>query len=56
MDESKINAMFGALIEQRNNALNQVANLAGELAVANARIKELSDLLQGANEEEVKNG
>lgn len=41
MNEIEINAKFGALIAQRNDAQNVAVNLAGLLAVAQERIKEL---------------
>lgn len=41
MNELEINAKFGALIAQRNDAQNNYVNLAGALAIAHARIKEL---------------
>lgn len=41
MNELEINAKFNALIDQRNNAMNQVVNLLGELAVAQAKINAL---------------
>lgn len=41
MNETEINAKFEALIAQRNDAQNVVVNLAGSLAVAQERIKEL---------------
>ncbi len=41
MDEISINAKFAALVDQRNNALNQCVNLSGELAVALEKIKVL---------------
>lgn len=41
MNETELNAKFEALIAQRNDAQNVVVNLAGSLAVAQERIKEL---------------
>lgn len=41
MNETEINAKFEALIAQRNDAANVAVNLAGSLAVAQERIKEL---------------
>lgn len=41
MNEIEINAKFAALIAQRNDAQNVAVNLAGALAVAQARINEL---------------
>jgi hypothetical protein len=46
MNEIEINKRFEILIEQRNNALNSIVLLNGELAVANARIKELEGHLK----------
>ena len=43
MNEIDINAKFNALLEQRNNALNHVVNLMGEIAVLKAKIKELEN-------------
>lgn len=41
MNETEINAKFAALCMQRNDAANVAVNLAGSLAVAQERIKEL---------------
>lgn len=41
MDELAINAKFNALIEQRNNALNQVVNLGAECALLTAKVAAL---------------
>lgn len=41
MNETEINAKFGALIAQRNDAQNVAVNLAGALSVAHERIKQL---------------
>lgn len=41
MNETELNAKFAALCAQRNDAQNNAVNLAGALAVAQARIKEL---------------
>lgn len=41
MNETQIRAQIDILVEQRNNALNALVNMAGELAVARARIAEL---------------
>lgn len=46
MTELEINARFDSLVEQRNNALNTVVMLQGNLAVAQATIVELHGLLQ----------
>lgn len=43
MNEIEINAKFAALIAQRNDAQNVAVNLAGSLAVAQERIKELEN-------------
>ncbi len=48
MDSIQINAQFAALVEQRNEALNTSVNLAGELAVLNAKVKELTVQLEAA--------
>lgn len=42
MDEVQITAQIAALVEQRNAAMNQVVNLTGALAVANAKINALT--------------
>lgn len=47
-NETRINAMLAALTAQRDSASNISASLSGELAVANARIKELTDQLDAA--------
>jgi len=41
MDETKINGMLAALEQQRNAAMNQVVQLAAELAVLQEKVKEL---------------
>lgn len=41
MNETEINAKFGALIAQRNDAQNVAVNLTGALSVAHERIKQL---------------
>ena len=48
MNETQVNAQFAALVEQRNNALNQVVNMAGALAEAGSKIKELTAQLEAA--------
>jgi hypothetical protein len=48
MNETQINAQFAALVDQRNAAQNNSVNLIGELAVANAKIKELEKQLEAA--------
>lgn len=50
MNETEINAKFEALIAQRNDAQNVVVNLAGSLAVAQERIKELDAQLTSERE------
>jgi uncharacterized protein involved in exopolysaccharide biosynthesis len=52
MDEILINAKITALVEQRNNALNQCVNLMGDLAVAQARIQALEAQLKEQEEAE----
>ncbi len=39
MDDISINAKIAALVEQRNNALNQCVNLMGDIAVLKEKIK-----------------
>lgn len=43
IDKAQIEAQMSALAEQRNVALNRVAELTGELALANSAIKLLTD-------------
>ena len=38
-----IDAQLNALVEQRNNAMNQVVNLVGELARVRAELKTYTD-------------
>lgn len=52
MDEVSINAKINALVEQRNNALNQCVNLMGDLAVAQAKIQALEAQLKEQEEAE----
>ena len=47
-DDIKINAVLVTLQTQRNNALNSLAQLQGELAAANAAIAELRKKLEAA--------
>ena len=47
-DDIKINAVLVTLQTQRNNALNSLAQLQGELATANAAIAELRKKLEAA--------
>ncbi len=54
MNETLINTKFAALVEQRNQALNIVVNLSGDLAVALEKIKALEAKL-AAPEVEVSN-
>lgn len=46
MNEQAINAQFAMLADQRNNAMNQVVNLAGQAAIDKARIAELEKALE----------
>ena len=45
MDQIKLDAQVNALMEQRNAAMNNVVTLVGEIAVREARIKELEEQL-----------
>lgn len=42
MNEKQINAMLAQLSDQRNAALNDCVNLAGQLAIANEQIASLT--------------
>lgn len=48
-DETKINAILVTMQNQRNNALNSLAQLQGEMAVVNATVIELKKQLDTAN-------
>lgn len=48
MNETQIQAQIDTLLEQRNTAMNTVVNMAGQLAVANAKVKELTAQLEAA--------
>ena len=48
MNEQAINAQFAMLMDQRNSAMNQVVNLAGQAAIDKARIAELEKALEAA--------
>lgn len=54
MNEAQVNAQFAALVEQRNNALNQVVNLAGEIAVLKQKL-EAATALVSENTTEMEN-
>lgn len=54
MNETQINAQFAALVEQRNAALNTAVNLSGEIAVLQAKVKELEGKLIAVPVEEVE--
>ncbi len=43
MDDISITAKINALVEQRNNALNQCVNLAGEIAVLKEKLRILEE-------------
>ena len=45
LDPIRITANIEALCNQRNSALNEVVNLAGNLAIANEKIKDLETQL-----------
>lgn len=45
VSEIELNKRFDTLVEQRNNALNSIVILEGQLAVANAKIEELQKQL-----------
>ena len=47
---NKADALINAIANQRNNALNECATLAAELAVAQARIKELEEEVKQKND------
>lgn len=53
MNETQIQAQINALVDQRNAALNTVVNMAGEIAVLQAKVKELEGKLEAT---EVQNG
>lgn len=57
MNETELNAKFAALCMQRNEAQNAVVNLAGSLAVAQARIKELeAEMAEQADQRDAEFG
>lgn len=43
MDDISINAKIAALVEQRNNALNQCVNLMGDIAVLKEKLRILEE-------------
>lgn len=45
LNQTRIAAQIEALCNQRNAALNEVVNLAGNMAIANERINELESQL-----------
>jgi EAL domain-containing protein (putative c-di-GMP-specific phosphodiesterase class I) len=46
MNELEINAKFATLLQQRDNALNQVVNLSAELAVAKQEATDLREVCE----------
>ena len=54
MNETELNAKFAALCAQRNDAQNNAVNLAGALAVAQARIKELEAQVSEQSKDEAQ--
>lgn len=48
MNETQINAQFLALVEQRNDALNRVVNLSGDVAILKEQVKSLAAELDSA--------
>lgn len=52
MDEIATLAKINALVEQRNNALNQCVNLTGEIAVLKEKLRILEEQLAPPEESE----